>query len=228
MDNNFTVYMHISPNGKKYIGITCKKPEYRWNHGKGYKPNKHFYNAILKHGWDNFQHIIVCENLSKEDACLLEQELIKKHESNNPLKGFNHSIGGESGALGFKQSQESIEKRKSHRDYSTSWAKGKHFSEEHRRKIGDSHKGMRHSEASKTKMSESHKGFIPAWKGQKRSDEYRAKKSKAIICIETDVRYFGLMEAERQTGISHSNISNCLKGKREKAGGYHWEYASTF
>lgn len=34
---SYTVYKHTSPSGKVYIGITCRKPEYRWNHGKGYK-----------------------------------------------------------------------------------------------------------------------------------------------------------------------------------------------
>ena len=32
--NCYTVYEHIAPNGKKYIGITRRKPEYRWNHGR--------------------------------------------------------------------------------------------------------------------------------------------------------------------------------------------------
>lgn len=81
------------------------------------------------------------------------------------------------------------------------------------------------SDETRKKLSLAHKGKVPSWKGQRRSDEYRAKKSKAIICVETSVRYFGLMEAERQTGISHSNISNCLKGKRNTAGGFHWKYA---
>lgn len=31
-------------------------------------------------------------------------------------------------------------------------------------------------------------------------------------------------EAERQTGISNSHISNCCKGKRKTAGGYCWRY----
>lgn len=35
--NSYTVYKHTSPSGKVYIGITKKKPEYRWNHGRGYK-----------------------------------------------------------------------------------------------------------------------------------------------------------------------------------------------
>lgn len=226
MERRYTVYVHIVPNGKMYVGITCIKPSYRWNSGRGYENNAHFFNAIVKYGWDNIQHVIVGDGLSKEVACVIEQALIQKFETNNPLKGYNRSTGGEGGALGVKFSQETIEKRKRHRDYSTSWAKGKHFTEEHRRKIGEGHKGLKHSESSKEKMRKAHSGFVPPWKGEKRSDEYRMKKSKPVICVETNTIYFGMMEAERQTGIHHSNISNCIKGKRENAGGYHWKYES--
>ena len=44
------LYMHICPNGKKYVGITIQEPNQRWRDGKGYYKNKHFYNAILKYG----------------------------------------------------------------------------------------------------------------------------------------------------------------------------------
>lgn len=55
----YTVYMHVSPSGKRYIGITSQKVEKRWANGKGYKTQQYFYRAIKKYGWNNFQHIIV-------------------------------------------------------------------------------------------------------------------------------------------------------------------------
>lgn len=61
----YTVYMHITPSGKRYIGITCRKPEYRWNNGKGYEANEHFYSAINKYGWDNIKHVIVLSGVSR-------------------------------------------------------------------------------------------------------------------------------------------------------------------
>ena len=221
---NYTVYMHIAPNGKRYIGITSRKPEYRWSGGNGYKPNKHFYNAILKYGWDNIEHCIMGENLSKEDACALEQELIARYDTTNQQKGFNRSIGGESGSLGVKKSQEAREKLSASRKGKPTWAKGKRFSQEHCEKISQALTGKHLSKETKQKRSIAHKGKTPWIKGKTMSDETRKKTSTPIICIETNISYFGLMEAERQTGISHSNISNCLKGKREIAGGYHWSY----
>lgn len=38
--------------------------------------------------------------------------------------------------------------------------------------------------------------------------------------------YRSAMEAERDTGISNSNINRCCKGKRKSAGGYIWKYSA--
>ena len=39
---NYSVYMHKTPNGKIYIGITKQKPIKRWLHGKGYQKQDYF------------------------------------------------------------------------------------------------------------------------------------------------------------------------------------------
>lgn len=36
--------------------------------------------------------------------------------------------------------------------------------------------------------------------------------------------YYGTREAERQTGVYHSSISACCKGKIQSAGGFKWRY----
>ena len=83
MEKNYTVYMHVSPNGKVYIGITSLKPKYRWENGRGYKGNEYFYRAIKKYEWNNFEHIIIENNLTKEQAENMEIELIAKYRSND-------------------------------------------------------------------------------------------------------------------------------------------------
>lgn len=222
----YTVYMHVSPNGKRYIGITSKKPEYRWNHGDGYKTNKHFYSAISKYGWNNFTHTIVAVGLSKKEACAMEQRLISKYNTTNPENGYNNSIGGESGSLGVKRTAEQIARMVSSRDYSNSWNIGKHLSPDHKRKISDAEKGKKVSDETRKKLSESHKGKPNIkLRGRKFTKSHIEKLSTKIVCVETGKTYTGLMEAERELGISHANISNCLRGKRDSAGGLHWEYA---
>lgn len=47
-EKKWCIYIHRNKiNNKAYIGITNKKPEYRWGkNGSGYKNNKHFYRTI--------------------------------------------------------------------------------------------------------------------------------------------------------------------------------------
>ena len=58
-------------NGKIYIGKT-NNIKNRWRKdGKGYckKDSKSlFWNAICKYGWDNFEHIIIEDGLTSEEA----------------------------------------------------------------------------------------------------------------------------------------------------------------
>ena len=50
-NNSYTVYVHISPNNKYYVGITRQaNPKNRWSYGNGYYHNHHFYSAIKKYG----------------------------------------------------------------------------------------------------------------------------------------------------------------------------------
>lgn len=65
MDKTYTVYMHVSPSNKVYVGMTKRNPVKRWGYnGYCYKNNDHFSRAIKKYGWDNFQHLILFSNLT--------------------------------------------------------------------------------------------------------------------------------------------------------------------
>lgn len=93
-NRKYFVYRHVAPNGKMYIGITSKpEPSMRWGTGgKCYQKNSHFWNAIQKFGWDNFDHIIVAHGLSVDTACHLEEYLI--HKYNSFESGYNQTSGG--------------------------------------------------------------------------------------------------------------------------------------
>lgn len=97
----FCVYMHTNQiNNKRYVGITNQKPSYRWRtDGSGYK-HQMFGRAIDKYGWENFSHELLAIDVSKEEACKLEQKYIEKYKTMNPDFGYNISSGGESGAFG--------------------------------------------------------------------------------------------------------------------------------
>lgn len=132
----FIVYCHTLKNdGRRYVGITCQKPYIRWHYGKGYRKNTHIRNAIDKYGWNNFEHTILFENLTEQEAIDKEIELIEKWQLRDRTKGFNICIGGggtngcnkgrnkgfhlteetkekiRQANLGKKQSRETVEKR---------------------------------------------------------------------------------------------------------------------
>ena len=94
--NNWYVYIHIFPNGKKYIGITCQNPINRWRKdGSGYKEQPLMWKAIKKYGWNNIEHKILLEGLSKEEAEQKETELIKEFDTLvENKKGYNVQNGG--------------------------------------------------------------------------------------------------------------------------------------
>lgn len=94
----YTVYEHRNKiNNKRYIGITSRKPEIRWGvGGKNYiVDNSHFGRAILKYGWDNFEHNILYEGLTEQEACNKEKELILKYSSYDNRFGYNRTMGGD-------------------------------------------------------------------------------------------------------------------------------------
>lgn len=133
--NKYTVYMHVSPSGKKYIGVTSIGIKNRWkSNGSGYKKNKYFWSAIQKYGWDSFEHILIAENLQKEKAFELERFYIWWFKTNIRSKGYNHSEGGESGAKGYK------------------------LTEEQRRTQSEAHKGIKHTDEWKRRSGERQKG----------------------------------------------------------------------
>lgn len=161
MENNFTIYCHISPTGKKYVGITCKKVYYRWS--QGYYHNKHLQSSINKHGWNNFQHIILAQNLSKDWACQIEKILIRDWKLQDPNFGYNLSLGGDCSTYGCHFPNRVL-------------------SEETKRKISESNKGKSRpmSEETKKKLSAINKGKPSNRKGVHLSVETRKRISLGV------------------------------------------------
>lgn len=93
--DKWCIYYHRNKiNGKVYIGQS-KNTKHRFvSNGVGYKENPHFWSSIQKYGWDNFEHEILIKDLTKEQADIIERELIKKYDLRNPDKGYNIADGG--------------------------------------------------------------------------------------------------------------------------------------
>lgn len=132
--SNYVVYIHTSPSGKKYIGITSTSVEKRWRNGHGYYRNEYFYRAIRKYGWENFSHEIVAEGLNKSEAEKIEKDLILFYQSNIRTHGYNIKSGGDSNGKHAEESKQLMSERRK--------GKGRQLrSETTRQRISENHKG---------------------------------------------------------------------------------------
>jgi group I intron endonuclease len=166
----YFLYKHLSPSGKVYIGITRQKPSRRWGHnGKNYGPQPVFYKAIQKYGWDNFEHIVMCQSLTKEQAIRWEIRLIAHYKKLGLC--YNVSEGGGIGNPMSEETRKKISKANKGRiipDYVRKMISesltGRKASAETKAKIGALHKGARRSEVTKKRLSEAKIGPLnPAY-----------------------------------------------------------------
>lgn len=202
-DRPWKVYVHINnENGKAYVGVTSKtNPNHRWGSGRGYKENPYFYAAIEKYGWDGFDHIIIRDDLSEQDAKQMEKDLISCWKTQDRNFGYNMTSGGD-GTPNYHPSEETRRKLSEAR-------KRENLSEETLRRRSEGLKGRKFSDEHKRKMSEAQSKPISMF-------------TKAGEFIRN---YPSAKVAEQELGISHSHISQCCTGKRMTTGGYKWSFA---
>lgn len=224
VQRKYIVYCHtLISDGRKYIGITCNNPRKRWNYGNGYRKNKYFYRAIKKYGWDSFKHDILFEDLTKEEACQKEQELIREFKTTDNAFGFNLTSGGE-GTYGFKFSEESKKKMSlakkgwkppkeaTQKSIATRKANGykgafygKKLSEEHKRHISEGHMGMVFTEDRKRHISETKKG-----KKYNRPNYSHSEETKRKIGDANRGQKRGHLPQEQREKISLANRNNSM------------------
>lgn len=220
----YIVYQHKNKiNGKVYIGITSQLPEKRWGrNGSNYKTSPHFYSAIQKYGWDSFEHNILYTDLTKEQACKKEQELIRYFHSMNRDFGYNSTSGGEIFVMNPETKRKISDKLKGNTN-----GLGHPCSEEKRQKISNTQKGKKLTEEHKQKLSEAAKQRHVSCSEQKRktlSQNYPSK--KPVYCLELNVVFESVQECSRELGIPATNISKLCSGRGKTLKGYHLSYYS--
>ena len=195
----YTVYKHISPSGKVYIGITKRKPEYRWNKGKGYREDQLlFYRAIKKYGWDNFTHEILYTGLSEKDAKNIEISLIRQYKSLG--MSYNITDGGDGG-------------RGLHN-------KRKKMSDETKLKMSKSRKGL--LAGNKNPMYGRHE-TAPAY-GRFGKEHPASKKVYQYDLLGNFIKEWDcLSDVQRHLNILVTHITACCNGRQKTAGGYIWK-----
>ena len=227
----YTLYKHTAPNGKVYIGITSRKPEARWEGGKGYKSNAHFYRAIVLYGWDNIEHDILAEGLSKSEAEKLEMETIKKYDATNRDKGYNLREGGSLASFSkeslIKMSESHFGKKlpQEQKDKISRAMKGRKVSKgklgykcspETCAKISKALTGKKLSKETKEKVSKSRKGKCTGGKNPK---------AHKVINLTTGEIFDSISCASRKYNIKASYIQAVCAGRQRQTGKYKWAYA---
>jgi len=217
-EKKFIIYLHRCPNGKCYVGMTSQMVNQRWGkNGYKYKNNKDFYPDIEIYGWDNIEHIILEEGLSREDACESEKYNIKKYNCIYP-NGYNLSIGGDIGALGCVRSEETKQKMK------------QSFTEERRKIISNSAKRRK---GITQKFSKEHLDNIRnANKNRIWTNEQKEKISERVSISIVQFALSGELlnifknsqEASTYVLGTSTNITRCCKGKSLTYKGYVWRY----
>ena len=242
--DSYSVYMHTSPSGKVYIGITKVKPTHRWGRGSRYKQHPHFYAAIQKYGWDQFKHEVLFSNLTKEQACEKERELIEEYKATDRRFGYNEKTGGETG-VEFNESickkiSESQKKRfedPKERELCRYRAKGRKHTEEERRKMSIAKTGTHFimTEEWKENISKANKnaykeGTAAREIAVKRCVENGMKNKMPVEQCDLELNvletFESMSDAARKIGINGGNISRCCNGRISTAGGFKWRFAT--
>lgn len=231
MENNkYIVYKHTClDNGKVYIGMTGTPFLIRTgNNGEGYLHKKkngdwvqpQMARAILKHGWDNFSHEILFENLSKEEADAKEKELIELYDSRNPQKGYNTRTGGSNGPLSEEAKEKLRETMRGRYDGENNPFYGKTHSQETKDLIGAKNKmyasqrdisGENNPMWGRKLTEEERKKCGDAMLGKKHSDETKKKMSEAAKKSWASGKRKKKKEATKET---REKLSAVLKGKK--------------
>ena len=209
MEKLYTVYMHICPNGKRYIGITGQGVEKRWNYGHGYDTQL-FGRAVKKYGWVNITHEILFDGLTLDEAYQRERESIAAFKTKDPQYGYNCDNGG-AGADGHAVSEEARQLMREHSKQM--WEKP-----EIKQRLLEHLKRLNSSRVGKPMPPESvRKGAITRGK----------KVAQYTLDGEYIQTFLTMMDAARSVGCKNNTlIVRCCKSNKYTAYGYIWRYAS--
>lgn len=222
-EKTYCIYCHTNKiNGKKYIGQTSQKPETRWgSNGNGYKKHgAYFYNAISKYGWDNFDHAILKDKLTLDEANYWEEYYIRLYNTANREYGYNRTFGG-SNAIKSEDTKIKMSE--------AAYKRFKNPEERKKISIGKTNP----SKETRRKYSEWQKGE-KSWRyGRKDTPEEieqkrHCTKCKSVVAINLTnnekTYYYSVSEAGRQLKLDASAISKVCRNLRQSYKGYKFIY----
>lgn len=232
-NNIHKIYVHINKiNGKMYIGQTCLSLERRaGKDGKLYLECPIFGQAIKKYGWNNFSHIVLIDNLSQEEANIIEKELIKKYDTIS--NGYNIAPGGK--VLSGKEHPKSkpVICIETNQEYENATLAAQSLGLKNPDGIARVCRGER---LTCQNLHWIYKEDYSLDKVEQiLNKQPKQQKTTSVRNIETGLIFNSLQEAANWAGLkTKCNISSCCTGNRETAGKIpgtntkcHWEYVIT-
>jgi len=170
-------------NDKSYIGLTTKSLELRARLHYNESKNKmyKFANALKKYNKSDWGWKILHDNIPYKYLSDMEVFYIFIFDTYN--NGYNSTEGGEISPMVYPEIALKVSKKMSGKNnpmYGKSGELnpmyGKKFSDDHLRKLSESHTGNKHSEETKKKIS---KNSARHFLGKKFSEEHKAKLKEA-------------------------------------------------
>lgn len=225
VNDTYSVYCHTSPNGKRYVGISCN-PQKRWGkNGQNYAKNYRFSRAIKKYGWKNITHTILFAGLKIEQAKEIEIGLISKWHLTDFKYGYNIREGGD-GAFSLESRKKMGKSRLGNHNYAD------HHTEETKKKVSEGLKRY-YAEHPKKKKRLVYKIYKEedAPKRKRHADvrgekNPSAKKVRQLSLDGEFIREYPYAKmATEENGYDLSAIIKCCRGKLKTSYGYKWEYA---
>lgn len=236
-NKKYCVYMHVSPSEKKYIGITRQNVQKRWQNGYGYLNKNtdgtfkqpYMARAVLKYtNWnDDWQHLVLIDNLTKDEAKEAEMMLIKKYNTRDPNYGYNITSGGD-GMRDYVPTKEtkrkiSLKAKERFSNPENHPMYGKHQSDETREKQKIKANQRWQNPNERQKMSEiAKKRFENPLERERISQikienevakDFKNPRARAIYCIDLNRIFWGAKEAYDALGVDQSAIAACCRKK---------------
>ena len=194
-------------NNKIYIGQTIRTLEERIKEHTR-KRNSSLYKAFNKYGIENFEIEIIDKCDTTEELNKKEIYWIKYYDCLVP-KGYNLCEGGGQ-TNGYQHREESKIKMSNNR--------GRYYGE------NNPFYGKTHTLEQKQKWSKERKGKDLS-KAIEKSIKSRQRK---VINLDTMEIFNSIKEASEKYNLKDTHITRVCKGKRNKTGGYRWQYLEEY
>lgn len=229
-------------NNQMYIGQTKYTASYRYKKhiavALNTNRNLRLYNSMRKYGIENFELLVLEENVAEEDLDRLETYYIEKYDTLN--NGYNNTKGGV-GIRGYHHSPET-RKKMSIGIHNSMWKintpertakiiatqKGKKLTEEHKQHIRESignrygeHNsfyGKKHSKIAKDKISEANtRYYVVQIISETETKKFNSVKEAAEYCITSNYTKAKL------SSVMYRIYFTCI-GRQKICYGFKWKY----